>query len=250
MNNPTTNSKKYFQVHGIVMIIVWIFLSSTAAIIARYFKTSWGSKFICGKAAWYTIHRFVMSLSVILTMIAFLFVLVALQGNWVSSDEDVKHYAHSITGAIVISFAFFQPFLALFRCDPGTRYRFIFDYLHAFIGVSALLLSIVTLFFATYFKFFEGKEGARIIMIIWTIWIVFIYMAFEIIRRYFTMRNGNVGYTNVDISNKRVDDDDDSFAASISSTRETSEQKIKNVLLALHILIAAILSIWFSSLVQ
>jgi len=196
-----------------------------------------------------------MSIAVVLTVLGFLFVLVALKGTWVGVHEEKKHFIHSVTGALVIGFAFFQPFIALFRCDPDSRYRYIFNVLHALVGFSAFSLSIVTLFLATYFGLFKDNKS-RLVMIVWTIWIVLIFILFEVLQHYIRTKYGEILYGNINASNKTSDDLVEIqtsltvTSSLITSQQETtSEDKIKNILLATHILIAAILSIYFTTLI-
>lgn len=237
------------------MAITWIFIVSTGVIISRYFKKTWAKLFLCGKPAWFTAHRLLMTFAAVLTTLGFLFVLVAMGGTWATTDDGSGHYIHTIAGAMVISFAFFQPFIALFRCEPDSRYRFIFNYLHAFIGFGALILSIVTIFLATSFKIFKDDRG-RTIMIVWTIWIVFIFVLFEAIQLYFKMKRDNSNYSKINSSNPTIEELVETPTSPSNITNPTSseqgstrEDKIKNILLAIHILIAAILSIDFSTLI-
>jgi hypothetical protein len=155
----------------------------------------------------------------------------------------------------VISFAFFQPFIALFRCKPTSPYRFIYNYLHGFVGFSALILSIVTLFLATYFELFKD-DRARIVMIVWSFWLVLIFITFEIIQVYFRKNRDGSHYSNIDPLNKTIDDILDSTPSpSVTLSLDNNEHqptfgdKLKNVLLALHVLFAAIVSIIFSILI-
>jgi hypothetical protein len=246
---------KYYKAHGIIMVFAWIFFASTGVLLSRYFKKSWPNNFVCGKPVWFSGHRFIMSIVVVLTVLGFLFVLVALEGAWVGIHEEKRHFIHSVTGALVIGLAFFQPFIALFRCDPDSRYRFIFNYLHAFVGFSAFVLSIATLYLATYFGLFKDNKS-RIIMIVWSIWILLIVILFEVIENYIRTKYGEIGYGNINSSIKTSGDQVEiqpSSTVTLSRTTNqqetTGEEKIKNILLATHILIAAILSIYFSTLI-
>jgi len=254
-NPPQNNPINYFQVHGFIMVFAWIFFASTGVLLSRYFKKSWPKNSVCGKPVWYSGHRFLMSIAVVLTVLGFLFILVALKGTWVGVHEEKKHFIHSVTGALVIGFAFFQPFIALFRCDPDSRYRYIFNVLHALVGFSAFSLSIVTLFLATYFGLFKDNKS-RLVMIVWTIWIVLIFILFEVLQHYIRTKYGEILYGNINASNKTSDDLVEIqtsltvTSSLITSQQETtSEDKIKNILLATHILIAAILSIYFTTLI-
>jgi len=236
------------------MVFTWILIASTGALISRYFANSWTDKLICGKAAWFAAHRFLMSLAAILTILGFLFILVSLQGTWVDYGI-TRPYAHSITGVLVISFAFFQPFIALFRCDPDSRYRFIFNYIHAFIGFSALILSNAALFLATYFQLFKNNN-ARIIMIIWIGWTVLVVTIFEVIQAYSRNKNDGSNYTNINTSNTTIAGIVDIPSSStLTLTRfdnqqeATVEEKTKNILLAIHVLVAIILSVILTTLI-
>lgn len=254
-NPDVVDLTKYYQAHGIIMVFAWIFFASTGILISRYFKTSWANSLVCGEAAWFAGHRFLLSTTTILTILGFLFILVACQGIWVAPTDEIKHYIHSITGVIVISFAFFQPFIALFRCKPNSKFRFIYNYIHGFIGFSAFILSIVTLFLASYFKLFKDNEG-RLAMIVWIIWLVLIFIIFEIMKNYFGKRNDQSRYTNINSSNKTheeiVEMPVSSSGTSSHSNNEqkpTMEDKLKNIFLAIHILIAAIISIFLATLI-
>ena len=244
----------FLQVHGIIMIFTWILIASTGALISRYFKNSWTDNLICGKAAWFAVHRFLMSIAAVLTTIGFLFILVFTQGTWVDQGL-TRPFVHSITGVLVISLAFFQPFTALFRCEPDSRYRFIFNYIHAFLGFSTLILSITTLFLATYFHIFKDNKG-RIIMIVWTVWIVLIFAVFEIIQSYSRKKQAGSSYTNINASNTTIGEIvENPTSSTITLTRfdthqeATIEQKSKNILLAIHILVAVTLSIILTTLI-
>ncbi|CAF0735095.1 unnamed protein product [Adineta steineri] len=244
----------FARAHGIIMIFTWILIVSTGVLISRYFKNAWLHTLICGKAAWFAAHRFLMSIATILTVLGFLFIFVFRQGLWIDLGL-TRAFAHSITGVIMIGLAFFQPFIALFRCEPDSRYRFIFNFIHTFVGFSSLILSNATLFLATYFPIFKDNRG-RIILIIWLGWIVFIFTIFQIIQSYYRKKNNESGYTNLNSSNTTIADlVENSMTPKTTSVRLTNEQetsfeeKLKNVLLAIHILVAAILSIMLTTLI-
>ncbi len=258
VHNPSPgpgNSMKYFQAHGIIMAFAWIFFVSTGVLLSRYFKNSWVNNLVCGKPVWFAGHRFIMSIAVVLTILGFLFILVALEGTWPKPQDEKKHFIHTVTGALVIGLAFFQPFIALFRCEPDSRYRFIFNYIHAFVGFSTLILSIATLFLATYFRLFKDNT-ARKLMIVWIIWIVFIFIVFEIIQNYYRSLSAISPYSNINSSSKTIEELVESPTSptgtlNFDNDRQeiTSEEKFKNTFLAIHVLVAAILAIWFSTLI-
>ncbi|CAF1601840.1 unnamed protein product [Rotaria magnacalcarata] len=249
MGTPDSGSSlRFLRAHGIIMIFTWILIASTGVLISRYFKVSWANSFICGKAAWFASHRFIMSVAAILTILGFFFVLAFLKGAWVAKGS-TRQYAHSVTGAIVISLAFFQPFIALFRCEPDSRFRFIFNLVHAFVGFSSFILATTTLFLATYFEIFKDHKG-RTMMIIWSIWVALIFISFEIIQSYYRKKAGESNYTNINTSTASLGENAEGPKSSTTSsstfanTEENSSQtKVKNILLAVHVLVAAIISI-------
>jgi hypothetical protein len=244
---------KFIRVHGIIMVFAWMFVVSTGILISRYFKNSWTNNYICGKAAWFAAHRFLMSIAVILTMLGFFFILVFLGGTWVDVGP-TRAYAHSITGALVICLAFLQPFVALFRCEPDNRYRFIFNIVHAFIGFTTFILSITTLFLATYFRLFEDSKP-RVLIIVWAIYIILIFLAFEILKIY-SKRNSQSSYLKINSSNTTIEEIVErptsstvTLTGATDQQEGTFERKLKNGLLAIHILIAGILSIVFATFI-
>ena len=97
------------------------------------------------------------------SIIALLVILAGIDWEWIETEDKVE-FTHSIFGIVAISFAFIQvyfilyfsfllfvlnvvllktiqPFMALLRCRPDSRYRFIFNYLHRSVGLLALLFA-------------------------------------------------------------------------------------------------------------
>lgn len=239
------DSLKFVRVHGTIMIFAWILIASTGALIARYFKGAWGNAFICGKAAWFAAHRLLMSVGITLTVVAFFFILVYLQGTWVDRGP-TRYYAHATTGVIVVAFSFFQPFIALFRCEANSPNRFIFNLIHGFIGFSAFILATATLFLATYFKVLKDTK-ARVLMIIWIIWMLLVFTIFEVMKHHYRNKSGQSAYSNISGSNGETGEGPSSSINTLTqfpdSVDAASGKKAKNVLLALHILVASIIAI-------
>ncbi|CAF3728653.1 unnamed protein product [Rotaria socialis] len=248
--NVTRLKKKSIlvQAHGSILVFTWILIVSTGILFARYFKNSWSNNLICDKAVWYTVHLTLMSASAILTVLGFMFIFVYNKGGWVKEKEE---FAHAIVGVIVVGLAFFQPFIALFRCEPSSPYRFFFNYLHAFVGFVAFILSITAIVLATiYFTSIFLDNTAWIIMIVWACWVIAIFIAFEYVQR------------KVDSSKSSSLDKTQSSDTSDSMTKESGmpsfpllinrndeqltnfrQQRLKNILLGLHALIAIGISV-------
>ena len=99
-----------------------------------------------------------MIIVAILTILGFLFILVFLQDTWVDKGP-TRPYGHSITGVTIIGLAFLQPFIPLFCYEPQSLNRYIFSFIHAFVGFLAFILSFATLYLATYFKMLKDTKA-------------------------------------------------------------------------------------------
>jgi len=231
--NPASDDSKtkLLKAHGIIMVFTWIFIASTGIILARYFKRSWPEQTLCGKPIWYSTHRLLMSLVSALTLLGFMFVLVYTGGQWVKEDHEK---AHAIIGAIVTGLAFIQPFMALFRCDPDSPYRFIFNYVHALVGTSAFLLSIVTLFLATTnFKGIFSTSAGWILMTIWVCWIVCLCLILEYLQR----RNPSISTERIENYSRDPILNNQEASSSTTPTNQGYE-RLKIILFLLHLCVA------------
>lgn len=237
----SVDQKKWIRVHGMLMIFTWIFVVSNGILISRYFRRIEFEGHIGSLISWFEIHRILMSLASVTTLLGFFFIFTALQGNWVETNWNCA-FVHSILGIVVIGLTFSQPFIGLFRCSTTSSYRFIFNYVHRTIGFVTLILSMIVLCLATYLRQ-VSNELARMSMIVWIIWIILMFILFESIDFYFRRR---VSYTPLEnlteVQTVRVDEQ--------SSRKATSKEKLlKIVLLLLHICVAAFLSGFLSFLI-
>lgn len=232
------------KAHGIMMIFAWILFVPTAILLARYFKPSFPEKKLCGKAIWFSIHRAVMITVVVLTIIAFILILVYEKGKWVSQDNQ-REFAHSILGIITICFALIQPIMALFRCHPDGEYRFVFNYAHRFVGLSALILSIITIFLAMFFTQFTFEENRQwAILVAWACWLPVIFVLFWVIDYYFQRyKKNSTNMDSYDLGNSSDSKDEH------TKQNQIQQDRIKLILLIIHILIALGLSIALASVI-
>ncbi|XP_056379295.1 putative ferric-chelate reductase 1 [Hyla sarda] len=123
--------------HGSLMLIAWMTTGSIGMIMARYMKSAAGKPFL-GKAIWFQIHFFLMILTVVLTIIAFIMVFVH-AGDWSGG-------AHPVLGCIVMILSFFQPIVAFFRPDPKNERRFIFNWGHRINALVIKILAVAAIF--------------------------------------------------------------------------------------------------------
>ncbi|XP_069823662.1 putative ferric-chelate reductase 1 [Dendropsophus ebraccatus] len=123
--------------HGALMLIAWMTTGSIGMIMARYMKSA-AAKPVLGKAVWFQAHFFLMILTVILTIIAFIMVFVS-AGDWSGG-------AHPVLGCIVMILSFFQPIFAFFRPDPKSEKRFIFNWGHSINALVIKILAVAAIF--------------------------------------------------------------------------------------------------------
>jgi len=222
------------------MIFAWILFVSTGILLARYFKTSWPNRKICGKPIWFVVHRALMSTVVVLTIIAFILILVYESGNWIPRDEQMP-FAHSIIGILVIIFAIIQPIMAIFRCKPDAQYRFIFNYVHAIVGLTAFILSIVAIFIAMFFQEFTFTvNNVWGIVVAWICWLPIIFFIFWLIEFHFhkeSTEEKNIEFH--DINNPSTAVQNDPMKVAINAKKD----RIKGNFLLIHITVALILSL-------
>jgi hypothetical protein len=237
------------KAHGMIMIFTWLLFVSTGILIARHFKPAWPERKICGKPLWFAAHRAIMTSVAILTVIAFILILVYENGQWIPRDEQ-QEFAHSIVGIIVICFAIIQPIMALFRCKPDAEYRFIFNYVHATVGISAFLLSIVAIFLAIFFTQFNFRITKQWgILVAWTCWIPIIFFIFWFIEFYFRKYSSRVenadSYSMNDSSEHSIPKPD----IIIRSSDNIKQDRIKLIFLVIHIIVALGLALALAILV-
>jgi len=139
-----SKSRLYIILHGSFMIGAWVCAASLGIILARYYKQTWTAKRLFGLDQWFVWHRSLMILVWSLSIAGL--VLIVLELGDISST--VMTNPHTILGFTTVGLAFLQPFLALCRCGPMHRSRWIFNWAHWFIGNAAQILGILCIFFA------------------------------------------------------------------------------------------------------
>ncbi|KJH51227.1 hypothetical protein DICVIV_02592, partial [Dictyocaulus viviparus] len=128
--------------HGVALIVSWWVLGSSAILIARYFKPLFPRRKLLGTAIWFQLHRDIFIISVILQILAVIFIFW--QAGWVwyqcsyrCTLQDFSKKMHAITGMIATVLAVLQPIFAFLRPSPDSKYRFIFNWGHWLIGMTA-----------------------------------------------------------------------------------------------------------------
>merc|ERR1712038_340888 len=144
--NLAAKSNILYRLHGAFMIAAWIFTASLGTILARYFKNTWTHMKCLGKDVWFPCHVSLMTLTWILTLVAFVLIFVELNFEWTAINIDVN--PHALLGCVTTGLCFIQPLMALFRPHPNGKYRPLFNWVHWFVGNSAQIVAFAAIFFA------------------------------------------------------------------------------------------------------
>jgi hypothetical protein len=144
------SKQRLIQAHGMMMIIGWWTFSALAIILARYYRQTWPTLKIADKDIWFQVlicycfyystihylqaHRALNITGMALVIAATVCIFVA--AGW-DIDSTSDNYIHRILGCICICLGLFQPLNSFLRCHPGTRNRWIFNWAHRLVGLSA-----------------------------------------------------------------------------------------------------------------
>ncbi|KAJ7379080.1 DOMON domain-containing protein frrs1L [Desmophyllum pertusum] len=123
------------------MTITWVLFASVGLFTARYMRKVWEPTHLLGLKAWFAFHRILMTLSVLLTVTGVIVIFVHVNG-W--SDGAGPH---PYFGIVVLVLALAQPIMAAFRPHPGEPRRNIFNWAHRIVGITALNLGVVTIYY-------------------------------------------------------------------------------------------------------
>ncbi|CAI4226588.1 unnamed protein product [Auanema sp. JU1783] len=167
--------------HGVALLVAWWILGSSAILIARYFKPLFPRSKLLGTAVWYQFHRDLFIISLVLQVVAVVFIFY--QANWTwyecsytcNADSWAKKM-HAITGFAATALAVLQPFFAFLRPSPDSAKRPIFNWLHWCVGMTAWTLASVTFIFSLQL----GKTGMNAVYGHVPNWIMGGYIAFFI----------------------------------------------------------------------
>ncbi|CAF1044907.1 unnamed protein product [Adineta steineri] len=242
-------NNNFAHAHGTVMISAWMIFGSTGVLFARYGRVLrvGNQRQFLGKSIWFQTHRFLLSLSSLLILLGFFLIIIYRRGQWVSvAINGPLLFTHSIVGSIIVCCIILQIWLALYRCNPHSPFRFIFNWTHRITGSLAFGFSFINLFLIT-FVLKQQHIALLIIVSLWTSWMIIIVIFFELIQYQYRKvsalmaRNARVSYTNQEGVNANVQPDTE---AGTNPTIENQRlNKVKLFLFLIHIIISIVLSI-------
>uniref|UniRef100_A0A673MT76 Putative ferric-chelate reductase 1 n=1 Tax=Sinocyclocheilus rhinocerous TaxID=307959 RepID=A0A673MT76_9TELE len=135
-----SRSPLLIKYHGAFMLIAWTSTVSAGVIMARYFKPDWPERNILGQKVWFQLHRMLMTITVLLTLVGFVLPFMY-RGGW-----SKRAGIHPYLGCVVMALAVIQPVMALFRPAPDASRRYIFNWMHFGTGTVAQVVAVVTIF--------------------------------------------------------------------------------------------------------
>ncbi|CAB1456995.1 unnamed protein product [Pleuronectes platessa] len=135
-----SRSPLLIKFHGVFMLTVWMWIVSTAALIARHYKDFWPDTTVLGRRLWFQLHRTMMVLAVVLTSAAFTLPFIYRRG-WSKGAG-----SHPYIGCSVMALSIIQPIMAILRPVPESPRRIIFRWLHFGAGTAAQILATVCVF--------------------------------------------------------------------------------------------------------
>ncbi|XP_073705971.1 putative ferric-chelate reductase 1 isoform X2 [Garra rufa] len=134
-----SRSPLLMKYHGALMLIAWMLAGSVGKLMAVYFKSDWPEQTLFGQKIWFQVHHMLMSLTVLLTAVAFVFPFVY-RGKW-----STRAGVHPYFGCTVMILAFCQPIMAAFRPAPDSSRRWIFNWFHWGVGNAAEITAGVSM---------------------------------------------------------------------------------------------------------
>jgi hypothetical protein len=130
-----------------MMMVAWMVFASSGMLLPRYFKPAWPNTLWGGKKIWFQLHQPFMAIALILTALAFIVIFAGVDGY---SQLPSPTVAHAPLGIIVMALVLLNPIMALFRPDPNTKYRPLFNVAHFLVGLLAHAAAVVTMFLGMY----------------------------------------------------------------------------------------------------
>uniref|UniRef100_A0A2C9JHY4 Ferric-chelate reductase 1 n=1 Tax=Biomphalaria glabrata TaxID=6526 RepID=A0A2C9JHY4_BIOGL len=220
------------KAHGCLMVSAWIFLASIGTVVARFFKPVLTSTFFSQKL-WFQLHRLAMLLVLLATASGFIIIFVK-EKEWSDIEEEETYLeGHPIMGVIVMVLTILNPVMALFRPHLGTSKRCIFNWAHLFVGTSAHILGVVTIFFGVQLHSADTPRYTVKLLGAYVAWQLFVYLLLEVITHCKVIQPSKQEiYELYSVSSK----------TNKGSTQNARQMVVKNIILAVHCFVVTALS--------
>ncbi|XP_033740429.1 uncharacterized protein LOC117327508 [Pecten maximus] len=170
------------KLHGFLMILAWIILSTSGMLIARYFKPILRKK-VNGKHLWFQVHRTCMCTVVVLTLTALIIIFIEVGGfSKISVPDNIAYVKlHPLLGLIIVVLMLLNPMMAFFRCDHDHPYRPIFNWLHWGVAFVVQFLAGFNISFGFHLdKVNMPVDHALVVMYTFTATFIGTYIVYEV----------------------------------------------------------------------
>ncbi|XP_051737663.1 putative ferric-chelate reductase 1 isoform X1 [Ctenopharyngodon idella] len=227
-----TGSRSPFLIkyHGAFMLIAWMSTVSAGVIMARYFKPDWPERNILGQKVWFQLHRMLMTLTVLLTLVGFVLPFMY-RGGW-----SKRAGIHPYLGCVVMALTVIQPVMALFRPAPDASRRYIFNWMHFGTGTIVQIVAVVTIFLGIHQQalLLPAPWSTGVLAFI-VVWFVLADLVLEVHRRGF-LPIGKY-FKNVKVYTEHINSDDKEEIMFVpdENDRSSMESCFKNIVLAIYL---------------
>ncbi|ELT98132.1 hypothetical protein CAPTEDRAFT_207798 [Capitella teleta] len=171
--DDVTNTAKYalVKIHGCLMIIAWMLCATTAILMVKYYKPMWPNDKLCGERVWFAVHRGCLLTTLVCTVLGF--ILIFIHRRAYSTMPELPDKAHPPLGITVTILCILNPLLAMCRPNPESKWRPVFNWIHWFFGLVAMVLATPTLFI--------GLNLHKAFVPWWATWVLVAFMLFHLI---------------------------------------------------------------------
>ncbi|XP_016134454.1 putative ferric-chelate reductase 1 isoform X1 [Sinocyclocheilus grahami] len=225
-----SRSPLLIKYHGAFMLIAWTSTVSAGVIMARYFKPDWPERNILGQKVWFQLHRMLMTITVLLTLVGFVLPFMY-RGGW-----SKRAGIHPYLGCVVMALAVIQPVMALFRPAPDASRRYIFNWMHFGTGRVAQVVAVVTIFLGIHQQALSlPAPWSTGVLAFLVVWFVLADLVLDVHRRGFLPIGKYL--KNVKIYTEHINSDDKEEVVFVPDENETYsvESCFKNIVLAIYL---------------
>ncbi|BFZ17110.1 hypothetical protein BsWGS_20149 [Bradybaena similaris] len=163
------------KAHGTIMTLAWMFFASCGLIVARHGRSMFNNAKPLGIHVWFHVHRFCMMMTAFLTIVGCILIVIESNGYSVIPETPGKAYRvlHPPLGLILVIVTLVNPLMALFRPDPKSPSRPVFNWSHWGIGILAWATSFVLTVIGLDLSKSQGDVEA--------IYVVFAFIVYQIV---------------------------------------------------------------------
>jgi hypothetical protein len=246
-HSMSTFERTLLKTHGILMVIAYPLLLVTGVFFAAWFKPALPK-------GWFIIHIILNCSSLAIALLSFILVFVANKDNnpipgIINLHDCGTKTMHFVFGILIILLHIINPIIAIFRCKPHAKNRWIFNLAHGTgIGYAIEVLALINICFgaAIFQSNCSTPTSENIMLWLFFIWIMFfialqlfLYVYFtaaylqgdtdaapSLIKTVFKIKNLSSGYSQINTG-----DDDDS-----NKTTNLKDKIVRNGAFAVYML--------------